>query len=225
MSASKAAARPRAYDSPRRRDQARATRRSILSAAQDLFVAQGYVATTIEAIAGRANVSPETVYATFKNKRSILSELIDVSTAGDDAPVPILARPWVKAMREEPDPQRRVRLLAHQGRLILERTAPVYEVLRAAAASDPRIATLWETSKAQRFAGQRELFRVLTADAQVRAGLTARSAADTVFAIGSPESYRLLVVDRGWSPARFERWYADTLARLLFDRESPSSTK
>jgi AcrR family transcriptional regulator len=225
MSASKAAARPRAYDSPRRRDQARATRRSILSAAQDLFVTQGYVATTIEAIADRASVSSETVYATFKNKRSILSELIDVSTAGDDAPVPILARPWVRAMRKEPDPQRRVRILAHQGRLILERTAPIYEVLRAAAASDARIATLWEASKAQRFAGQRELVRALTADTRLRAGLTARSAADTVFAIGSPESFRLLVVDRGWAPARFERWYADTLARLLFERESHPSTK
>jgi hypothetical protein len=50
-----------------------------------------------------------------------------------------------------------------------------------------------------------------------RAGLSERDAVDALYAIGSPETYRLLTVDRGWSPARFERWYADTMARLLFE--------
>jgi AcrR family transcriptional regulator len=213
----KAVKRRRAYDSPRRREQARATRQAILQAARDLFVDGGYVATTIEAIAARAKVSPETVYATFGNKRSMLSELIDVSMAGDDAPVPILERGWVQEMRTEPDPKRRLRLLAKNGRLILERTTPVYEVLRGASAADAQIASLLERNKAQRFAGQRELLRILIQGHPLREGLTARTAADIVFAIGSPETYRLLVLDRGWSADRFERWYADTLARLLLE--------
>ncbi len=205
----------RAYKSPRRREQARATRSTILLAAQELFVEGGYVATTIDVIASRAGVSAETVYATFKNKRSILSELIDVSMAGDDAPVSILERGWVQEMREEPDPQRRVQILARNGRLILERTASVYEVLRGASTADPQLASLWELNKAQRFAGQRALVRILTEGDPLREGLITRTAADIVFAIGSPETYRLLVVDRGWSGDRFERWYADALARLL----------
>src|SRR5947208_11121 len=101
----------RPYDSPRRREQARATRRAILQAARDMFVQDGYVATTIDAIADHAGVSPETVYATFRNKRSLLSQLIDVSMAGDDAPVPILERDWVQEMLDEPDLQRRVQIL------------------------------------------------------------------------------------------------------------------
>jgi hypothetical protein len=32
---------------------------------------------------------------------------------------------------------------------------------------------------------------------------------------GSPETYRLLVTDRGWSGSRFEPWYGETLALLL----------
>jgi len=88
-----------AEEKPLRRDAAR-NRQRILDAARELFVERGYVAATIGAIAGRASVSPETVYATFKNKRSILSRLIDVSMAGDDAPVPILERSWVNEMRE-----------------------------------------------------------------------------------------------------------------------------
>lgn len=210
------AVRPRrTYDSPRRREQARATRGRVLDAARELFVEGGYVATTIEAIAARAEVSPETVYATFKNKRSLLSDLIDVSIAGDDAPVPILERAWVNEMRNEPDPRRRLQILARNGRLILERVAPIYEVLRGAAAADPAIASLWELNKGQRFAGQRELLRILTERNPLRKGLTVKMAADILFAIGSPEAYRLLVVDRGWSTDRFESWYADALAILL----------
>jgi AcrR family transcriptional regulator len=207
----------RPYDSPRRREQARATRRAVLDAARALFIENGYVATTIEAIASRASVSPETIYAAFKNKRAVLSELIDVSMAGDDTPVPVLERAWVHELRNEPDPRRRVRILARNGRAILERVTPIYEVLRGAAAADPEIARLWETNKAQRFTGQRELIRMVTAGGVLRGGLSPRTAADTVFAIGSPETYRLLVVDRSWSPGRFERWYAETLSRLLFD--------
>lgn len=206
----------RSYDSPRRREQASATRRAILEAAGELFVANGYVGTTIGAIAAGANVSPETVYATFKNKRSILSRLLDVSIAGDDAPVPILERSWVQEMRDEPDPQRQLRILARNGRSILERTAPIHEVLRGAAAADPQIASLWELNKAQRYAGQRELLRILAGRSPLREGLTAKAAADILFTIGSPETYRLLVVDLGWSADRWERWYAETLARLLF---------
>jgi AcrR family transcriptional regulator len=209
----------RAYDSPRRRQQAQATRRAVLEAARELFTEHGYVATTITAIAARAGVSPETVYAAFGTKRSLLAGLQDLAIAGDDAPVPVLERPWVQQLRAEEGTRRRLRLLARNGRLILERTAPVYEVLRGAAAADPEIASLWEQAKAQRLAGQRELLRVLTERAPLRRGLPVAAATDILFAVGSPETYRLLVVDRGWSADRFERWYADALARLLLEEQ------
>src|SRR5712691_659127 len=224
----RAVKRRRTYDSPRRREQARATRRAVLGAARELFVLRGYVATTIEAIAARADVSPETVYATFRNKRSLLSALIDVSMAGDDAPIPILERGWVQEMRDEPDPDRRLKILARNGRLILERTVPVYEVLRGAAMADPEIASLWELNKAQRHPGQRELLRILTERNPLRRGLTLRTGTDILFAIGSPETYRLLVIDRGWSADQFERWYADTLQRLLLTergRDDPAPSR
>lgn len=205
----------RPYDSPRRRGQALATRRAILEAARGAFVEAGYVATTIDAIAARAQVSPETIYATFGVKRSLLSEVIDVSIAGDDTPVPILERDWVREMRDEHEPRRRLQILARNGASILERTTPIYEVLRGAASADPEIALLWERVKGQRYAGQRALLGIVMGGVPVREGLTAKAAADVLFAIGSPETYRLLVVDRGWSANRFERWYVDALTRLL----------
>src|SRR4029077_17038172 len=113
--------------------------------------------------------------------------------AGDDAPVPILERPWVDAMRQQPDARRRLRLLARNGRLMLERWADVAAVLAGAAAADPKIAELWERNKEQRLTGQRALLRIAIDGATLREGLTRDAAADVLFAVGSPEVYRLLV--------------------------------
>src|SRR5438067_1166293 len=129
----------RPYDSARRREQAGATRRAVLDAARGLFIDRGYASTSIEAIAAQAEVSPETVYAVFKNKRTLLRELIDVSIAGDDAPVPVLDRSWVRQMRQEKGITQRLEILARNGRLILERLSPIYEILRGAAATDSEL--------------------------------------------------------------------------------------
>jgi AcrR family transcriptional regulator len=210
----------RVYDSPRRREQARATRRAILDAARALFNERGYVATTIDAIAASATVSPETVFSVFGSKRSILAELVDISISGGEGAPPILDQAWVQQMREEADPRRRLRILAANGRAILERRSALDEVVRGAAAAEPEMASLWVRGKAQRFAGQRALLQIALGTMGLRDGLDLETAAETVFAIGSPEVYRLLTVDRGWSGSRFEGWYADTLARLLLDRPS-----
>src|SRR3989442_4241409 len=133
---------------------------------------------------------------------------------GGDAGVPVLERGWVREMGDEPGPERRLRILARNGRLILGRIAPIYEVLRGAAAADPEIASLRERYTSQRFAGQSELVRIVGAGGALRRGLSVEVAATTLFAIGSPETYRLLTVDRGWSPDRFDSWYFDTLSLL-----------
>jgi AcrR family transcriptional regulator len=205
----------RSYDSPRRREQAAATRAEILDAALASFVERGYVATTIAAVAERVRVSPETVYAVFKTKRALLSSSLDVSIVGDADQVPLLERGWVQELREEPDARRRMRILARNGRGILERVSPIYEVLREASSADPEVAAIARRYEQQRFEGQRALLRIVAPRGTLRSGLGPAAAADILYAIGSPESYRLLVLDRGWTPARFERWYADTLIRLL----------
>jgi AcrR family transcriptional regulator len=210
--------RRRVYDSPRRREQARATRQAILDAARALFTERGYVATTIDAIAATAIVSPETVFSTFGSKRSLLSQLVDLSISGGEGATPILDQAWVQEMRKEPDPRRRLKILAANGRSILERRSALDEVVRGAAAADSEMAALWERGKAQRFAGQRALVQIALGTTELRDGLDLETAAETVFSIGSPEVYRLLTLDRGWSGSRFEDWYADTLERLLLDR-------
>ncbi len=136
----------RTPDFPRRRQRAQATRARVLEAARALFIEQGYTATTIQAIAQRADVSPETVYAAFGTKRTLLSELVDLTIAGGIAAPPVLDQEWVRRLREEPDVRRRLRILAREGRAILERRAAMDEVVRGAASADPEIAALRDGS-------------------------------------------------------------------------------
>src|SRR4030088_1308610 len=78
----------RAYDSPRRREQAASTRAAILDAALKLFEQQGYVATPVAAIAKEAGVALKTVYAVFGTKRGVLVALRSRLVRGGPRAVP-----------------------------------------------------------------------------------------------------------------------------------------
>lgn len=205
----------RRYESPRRREHARATREAIVQAASRLFLERGYVATTIGTIAATAGVSAETVFAAFGTKRQLLTDVLGFAIAGGvDAP-PVMEQGWVGELRAAAGPRARIRVLARNGRAILERRAPMDEVVRSAAAADPEIAAIRERARLERLAGQRELLRMALDGTEPRTGLDFDGALDVLYAIGSPEMWTLLVIERGWSPDRFERWYAETLALLL----------
>lgn len=205
----------RPYDSPRRRAQAEATRRRILDAARTLFTRHGYAGTTIDAIAAEAGVAPETVYGTFRNKRSILWRLVEIGAAGDERPIPVQQREWVGRLSEEPDQRKRARLLARGGREILERSSAILVVLRDAAASDPKIAEAWTEANERMLVDHRAFVRALAGREGLRRGLTVEQAADIFWTLGSPEVYDRLVHQRGWSPRAFERWLRETLERTM----------
>src|SRR6478736_4527305 len=77
------AERTRSYDSPVRRARALETERRILDAATVAFAEDGYVRTSMAAIAKRAEVDPRTVYKVFGTKVDLLSRLVDVAMVGD----------------------------------------------------------------------------------------------------------------------------------------------
>ena len=201
----------RRYESPQRQEQARATRLAILEAARDLFIENGYGATTLQAIADRASVSVATVYAAFGNKRTVLKELVDVSIAGDDEPVAIADRAWVADLAAEPDRHKRIRMFAANGRRILERRSAVDAVVQAAGATDPEIAELWDDLRRQRREGQGRLLALVAGPNEVRPDLTPDEAADILYVTASPETYRALVGERGWTAERFEAWVVTTI--------------
>src|SRR6266545_7667976 len=102
----------RSYHSPRRREQAAATRREILEAAQRLFEREGYAATTMAAIAAEANVALKTVYVAFESKSGVLRALWNLRLRGGEGDAPVSERPWYREVLEEQDPERQLRLTA-----------------------------------------------------------------------------------------------------------------
>jgi AcrR family transcriptional regulator len=205
----------RRYNSTRRQAQANETRRKIIDAANKLFLLQGYPGATIESIAQEAGVSPETVYAVFGNKRSILTNLIDVLVGGDNLPIPLLQRSGPQAVLHENDPVRLLNLFAQDISAILERVAPVFEIIRSAAMKETDIADLLKNVLDQRMKNLRAVSQHLAALGSFREGLDEAQATEIIWVITSPEVFSLLLKDRGWTKEHYVHWLSDTLIRLL----------
>jgi AcrR family transcriptional regulator len=209
------AAARRGYESPLRDEQARATRRAIVNAAAELFVAQGYAATTMEAIAKAANVSRKTVFAAGGSKFVLLKDAFDWSLVGDDEPIPMADRAPVQRILATTDPARAVRLWVAMITDTATRAAPVGAVLAAAAHVDDEAAALVRLSDQHRLQGARAFVAHLAAIGGLRPGLSAAEAADLCWLAMDPGPYVRLVVERGWSPARFRRWLIAAVSREL----------
>ncbi|MEO3793825.1 helix-turn-helix domain-containing protein [Nonomuraea sp. B10E15] len=189
------------------------TRRRILEAAGELFVAQGYGATMLQQIADRAGVAVQTVYFVFGNKRRLLKELVDVTIAGDDRPVATLDRPWFRDALDAATAQEHLRLYVAGTRAVLERVAPMTKVLQIAVATDPEIADMWPDERDPRYTVTRTAADSLMAKPGARPEVS--HAADLLYGVLSPELYLVFTRDRGWTPERFERWAHDTLHSQL----------
>jgi len=204
----------RSYESPRRREQAAATRQAILEAAERLFVDRGYVGTSVAAIAEEARVALKTVYAVFGTKAEVLRGLWNLRMRGDQEPVPMAERSWFREIISEPDPQRRLALVARNSRLVKERTAELTEIVRQAAPADPQIGALWERFQRELYEiGMRGIAKTLERDGALAVDLT--TATDILWTLNHPDVYQLLVRQRRWSPERYERWLAAALRGQL----------
>jgi AcrR family transcriptional regulator len=198
---------------PAEQARTRLAREAVIGAARILFVTRGYGATTIDAISEAAGVPEPTVYRLFASKLGILKSLLDVSIAGDAEDVPLARRPAVREIFEEQTPHRQVAGFAAIVTEINARVGPLYRILLGASGADPEAATLLDDLTRQRRQGQLALVRSIAT--ALRPGLTNRTAADIVHALASPEVHHLLVVDRSWTPDRYERWLSETLAAQL----------
>ena len=207
---------------PLRTEKAARTRRAIIDAAERLFVENGYVATSVQAIADAAEVSRATVFNSVGGKPALLRACYDVATVGDDDPVPLPQRPALVAVREEPDPRRAIALYATAIAGIGDRLSGTYEVFRAAATTDHEIQTQWEQIQAERLGGSREFVRILAGKGPLRDGLDLNEAGDAVWAHIDASLFHRLVVERGWSRERFEAWFTRSLTDYLLGPTSPA---
>jgi AcrR family transcriptional regulator len=206
---------PRPYDTTNRQRQAAETRHRIFEAAQALFTRDGYVTTTMAAIAEHAGVAVQTVYASTKSKRDILKGILDLAISGEDEQVPIQASSQWREIEAQPDPRTKLRRLARLHREICVREAPAFAIMADAAGSDPEIRTLMHHMADQRYQDHHRLAKTLHQTGHTRPGVSPRRAADIISALANEQTYLALVRDRQWATQDYEDWLADQLIAAL----------
>ena len=201
----------------------RETRRRLLAAAAAEFAERGYAAATVSRIAGRAGVSVQSLYNDWGNKRNLLEAVLQRAVTGDDEAALTPGKPpevitVALGAEDGAHPRRLLAHLARQYRLLAERAAVGWQTYRDAAATDPDIAADWQRLSEMR----RDAFHALLAripDAALRPGLSPALAADTAWAIASPETHHQLVRQAGYSYDDLESWVRSTLSAALFPDE------
>ena len=146
----------------------------------------------------------------------MLRTLWHLRLRGDEEEVPVEERAWYRQVLEEPDPERKLRLVARASRTVKERAGPSLRVIRTAALVDPDIATLWERIESDFHANQRGIVQTLHAAKALRRGLGVARGTDILWTLNHPDLWHLLVGERGWTPAAWERCFLEAArAQLL----------
>ena len=205
------------YLSPVRSEQARATRRAIVTAAAELFGTQGFAATTIDAIADRAGVGRKTVFASVGGKGALLKLAWDWALAGDDEPLPMAERSAVQAILAERDPHR---LVAMWTDLLLDvgtRALPIESVVLAAADVDPEARELLEAIRRETLAGATAFVTHLAGAGGLRPDLSVERAADACWGLMNSLLQHLLITERGWPTDEYRAWFVRLATATLLD--------
>jgi len=211
----------RPYDARRRRERAeeerRATRQRVAEAARNLFLARGYVATTMGDIAQEAGVALQSVYNVGQSKADLLHLVTDLAVSGDEQEVMLLDRPAFAAISVESSVERQVQMVAALIAATMERLAPVWVAYREAAAVDARAAANLIAAHRRRhdtFAG---MIRMLPEE---RLREPPEESTATAWAIGSIDVFLLLRSVLEWDPARYSEWLSRTLVNQLVTPET-----
>jgi AcrR family transcriptional regulator len=200
----------RRYDATGRRARAEASRAAVLDAAEELFLADGYGATSVAMVAAAAGVSTETVYKAFGTKPGIVRAIRDRALLGD-GPVPAETR----SDALQGDARAIIDGWATLAMEVMPRVAPILLVVRSAAAADPGLASLRDELDRDRLARMTVNARHLLEQQPLRAGRNEEHVRDVLFAYSSPELYELLVLRQGWSLERYRELIVDGMASAL----------
>jgi AcrR family transcriptional regulator len=199
----------RTYKSLIRRRQAHDTRTRIVEATRELLEAEGYAGMTIEAVANRAEVSVQTVYAVFGSKTGILAEILNQTTFGPDY------EETVRRTLEETDPETRLRAAARIARQIHDAQKAGFDLLRGAGVVAPQLARLEQERERMRYEREEAMIASLRNAKRLRPELSSRTARDILWTLTGSDVYRMLVRERGWSSQKYQDWLADTLVHSL----------
>lgn len=198
------------------------TESKIAAAATELFCTQGYVDTTMAAIARTAGVAVQTLYLRHGSKAAILSAALDVAIAGDvqDIALPARTDGFFAQTFAAPDARGGIASAVHGAREICDRTHRLYDVIRSAA-TDPEVAAVLEKNRSERIGGLRTLAKAIAKKPGYDPATPVQRTADLLYTLGTEDAYLLFVMDRGWRPDVWEQWVVDTISSQVLLARSP----
>ena len=165
-----------------------------------------------------AGVALKTVYVAFETKSGLLRALWNHLLRGGRDEIPVARQDWYRDVVAEPDPGRKLELTAQASRVVKARIGATLEVIRSAAYADADIGALWDRIQTEFHANQRVI--VASLEPGLRRDLDIDSATDILWTLNHPNVWQLLVDERGWTPEKWERWFADAArAQLLQERK------
>ena len=186
-----------------RERQALATKEQVAAAARALFADKGYVATTIAAISEAARIPAQTIYSAFGNKREILRTISWMWIADADT----------RRLHDESftieDPAERLRSAAHWQTRQFETGYDVITIYQQAARADPAMAEEMQRVWRSRESELKAFLKSFSFQ------MTQKRALDIFLACTTAEVYGLLVLERNWSLAEYEKWLGETLVSQL----------
>lgn len=205
----------RRYVSPRREEQAAQTRQVVLEAARRLFERDGYVATSVPAVAAEAKVAVKTVYLAVGSKAELLRAVWDSRLAGAEAELPVEQRQWFRELEQDGSPTGKVARAVAQSAGVKQRTGRLLVLIRDAAATDPEIRQLWDGIEDKLHHVAQALVEQLAASDALPPGTDPAQAADVLWTLTHPSTWELLVLRRGWSSEQYADWLAAGLTAVL----------
>jgi AcrR family transcriptional regulator len=190
------------------------TEQRIIAAATGLFLAGGYLATTLEAVAKRANVGARTVYLRFGTKAALFKRVVDVAIVGDTQPVDVLGRDGMQVALTAPTAAERIAASAAVGRQIMARTGALFAVAQQAAAAEPMIAQFWQQGREQSRHAHAVFWTRMAEDGLLDSRIDLNWLIDTTSILAAAETYLLLTRMTGWDLDTYQDWLVITWTRL-----------
>lgn len=190
------------------------TEERIIAAATELFLQNGYLPTTLEAVAQRAEVGARTVYVRFGTKAALFKRVVDVAIVGDTQPVGVLGRDWAQAGMTAPTAAERIAASAAIGRQIMERTGALFAVAQQAAAAEPLIAEFWQQGREQSRQAQAAFWTRMADDGLLSPAVDLDWLIDTASLLAAAETYLLVTRMTSWDLGTYQSWLAATFTRL-----------
>jgi AcrR family transcriptional regulator len=191
------------------------TEERIVAAAHELFVRDGYAATTLTAVADAARVGHRTVYVRFGTKADLLKRVVDIAVVGDAEPVDMHSRDWYQRALNAPTLAERLDRLADGAAALMARAGDVFAVAQQAEPVEPTIAEAARAGRAATRESLRAFFAKLHTDGLIPATADLDWLCDTAGVLAHSQTYLLIRETLRWEPGRYRDWLCSSWHRLI----------